>query len=208
MIQLNEIKRMQQLAGVLTESQLNEDNVNEELKADALQSVAKEVASKNNMEFKMVDGITAKTNDNIDKAFGPASKERAEALKNKSHLILSKYSETGYYLFMLGNSEAIANAWDGFGDKWETFAPGTPNPVEVYGKLTAGRGIGSATFNPETGEATSKSKQQGYAIATDNDINISTATQFIDGNAKLNNESQIDQKVDEVLKAYRSKNKK
>jgi hypothetical protein len=48
--QINEIKRMQQLAGVINESPLNE-----ELKADTLQSVAKEVASKNNMEFKMVD---------------------------------------------------------------------------------------------------------------------------------------------------------
>ena len=199
--QINEIKRMQQLAGVINESYLNE-----ELKADILQSVAKEVASKNNMEFKMVDGITAKTNDNIDKAFGPASKERAEELKNKSYLILSKYSETGYYLFMLGDFDSITNAWDGFGDKWETFAPGTPNPVEVYGKLTAGRGIGSATFNPETGKPTSRYNQQGYDKATDNDINISTATEFIDGNAKLNTESldQLDEIVDKVLAKLRN----
>ena len=41
--------------------------VKEELKEDVLQSVAQDIAVKNGMEFKMVDGLGPKTEDNVNK---------------------------------------------------------------------------------------------------------------------------------------------
>ena len=148
----------------------------EELKGDVLQSVAQDIAMKNGMEFKMVDGIDAKTEDNVNKILGAPSKARNEEFK-VPHLILSKQGDNAYYLFMFGvkGSDNLFNkVWSAFGEKWETFAPGTDN-IAKDSKLTHGRGIGNQTYSAETGEPVKLGDQ------TDNDPVALFVTKYIKG---------------------------
>ena len=150
----------------------------EELKGDVLQSVAKEIVSKNNMEFKMVDGLGPKTKDNVDKILGSPSKERNEEFK-KPHLVLSKKGDNAYYLFMFGLKgidNLLNKVWSEFGEKWETYAPGTKN-IAKNDKLTPGRGIGNGIYSVETGEPVKLGDQ------TENDPNVLFVTQYINGDS-------------------------
>ena len=93
---------------------------------------------------------------------------------------------------MIGNKDVantkMSNAWSMFGEKWNEFAPGTPNPVEIYGaELTHGRGIGHSSYNLATGKPTSQYNQPGYEKQSDDDLQVFISSHFIDGNAKLNN---------------------
>jgi hypothetical protein len=150
----------------------------EELKGDILQSVAKEIASKNNMEFKMVDGLGSRTEDNVDKILGSPSKERNEEFK-KPHLVLSKKGDNAYYLFMFGLQgidDLLNKVWSEFGEKWETYAPGTKN-IAKNDKLNHGTGIGSNTYSIETGEPVKLGDQ------TENDTNVLFVTKYINGDS-------------------------
>ena len=168
-----------------------ENFVSENLEVDAFRNIAKEIAQKNGMTFMEVDKkLSQKTESNIDLIFGEPSKERLEKLKS-SYLIISKYSDTQYYLIMIGDKDVantkMNNAWSMFGEKWNEFAPGTPNPVEMYGELRHGRGIGFSSYNLATGKPTSQYNQAGYEKQSDDDLKVFMSSHFIDGNAKLNN---------------------
>lgn len=163
----------------------------EGLEIDAFKSICKEVAQKNGMTFMEVDKkLSQKTESNINLIFGEPSKERVEKLKG-SYLIISKYSDTQYYLIMIGSKDVantkMNNAWSMLGEKWNEFAPGSPNLVEMYGELTHGRGIGHSTYNLATGKPTSRYNQEGYEKLSDDDLMVFMVTEFIDGNPKLNN---------------------
>lgn len=181
---------------------LFENFVYESLEVETFKKICEEIAQENGMTFMEVDEkLSDVTESNIDLIFGKPSKERLEELLKGPYLIISKYSDNEYYLIMIGDKDAsnskFNNAWSMLGEKWDEFAPGTQNPVKLHGNLTHGRGIGKSIYNQNTGEPVGTvgyhkdlsgyEKESIMGTGGQNAVEVFISTQFINGNAKLNN---------------------